>query len=111
MSRCKETAGFLFSHPCRHPSTDRCSSCSKPICQKHLRTLDQQVLCISCHKQRNQTSGEWMRHDPYYYSSYHYSDYDDYSDYDRYSVDDREAFEAGGAGAWSEDWEDDYDGS
>lgn len=119
MARCKETAGFLFSHPCRRGDVARCGLCEKPICEKHVRVHDGKRVCVSCHKEHNKaTPGSqkeaWRRDDPYYYSSFYYHDYDDYSSYDSYSMDDRDAFDSGAAGwseDWGDDWENDYDGS
>lgn len=117
MGRCRETAGFLFSHPCNRADLAKCRLCEKPVCEKHLRDLAGSQVCVSCHKERNkgQGQGDWMRDDPHYYSGFYYSDYEDYSTYDRYSMADRNAFEGTGADGWSEDWgdnwEDDYDGS
>jgi hypothetical protein len=117
VARCRETAGFLFSHPCNRGDVARCKLCEKPICEKHVRALAGNRVCVSCHKERTKADGQedWMRDDPHYYSAYYYRDYDNYSSYDRYSMADRDAFDGDSNGGWNEDWgdnwEDDYDGS
>lgn len=114
MARCRETAGFLFAHPCSNSSTASCVECSKPICEQHKRiAANGTAMCLGCYKKS--VSREQWREDPMLYSSYHYHDYDDLSEFDRYSLGDRASFDAAEGAAWTEDWgndwEDDYDGS
>lgn len=117
MSRCRETAGFLFAHPCQDTAVNQCPQCNKPICAKHTRMWQEQSYCITCHKeacrQAGQTYGD--RLNPYYYSSFYYHDYDSYGAWDSYSRADRDAFDpdAGDSGQeWgAADWEGDFDAS
>ncbi|MBI3930257.1 MAG: hypothetical protein HY319_32270 [Armatimonadetes bacterium] len=116
MARCRETAGLLFSHPCKEDAAQNCARCQKPICPKHLRPWQGQNYCIGCHKEAQRQSGQTggSLEDPYYYSSFYYSDYDDFGRYDRFSASDRDAFASDSAGwseTWSDDWEGDFDAS
>lgn len=111
MAKCRETAGFLFSHPCSESAGQQCSKCAKPVCAKHVRLWDQQPFCVGCHKDERRIAGQQQgdRDDPYYYSTFYYNDYDDYGQWDRFSRGDREAFDSD-ASDWSEDWGDDWEG-
>ncbi len=105
--RCKETAGFLFAHPCKRPATSACSGCQKPICATHNR----QGRCIACFKEGAVIDAG----DPFMMASWYYADYESYSAYDAYSKKDREAFADGGEPLgdddWEADWEADFDGT
>lgn len=117
---CQETAGFLFSRPCRTPATLQCASCGKPLCLAHARVGASGPACVTCrHHEGSRTPAE--EDDPYAYSGRWYSDYSDYGGTDHYSRADRQAFEPSPAGpsdfAGSADgppdeaWESDFDAS
>jgi len=120
--RCRETAGFLFSHPCRNPATTRCIRCSKPICAEHGRPASLQgesgpapssgtdVVCIGCARHQAShvsTTGDRdaLRGDPFFFgwalsedaSSWSYSS----ADHEAFAGDDLGAEE----GAWERDWD------
>jgi len=105
--RCRETAGFLFAHPCKRPATSKCSGCEKPICATHNR----QGRCIACYRQNaSKSDGS----DPFLMATWYYADYETYSAWDAYTKKDREAFAEGEEPAddeWEKDWEADFDGT
>ena len=94
MRRCRESAGVLFSHPCKQSATTTCSSCRKPICDAHARKTGDAVRCVSCVRQdltdrHNRGSHAFLRDDPYFYWYY----YDD-TWYDApYTADDSSLFD------------------
>lgn len=107
MSRCRESAGFLFDHPCSNVAEGHCTKCAKPICAEHTRDGE----CVACRRQER-TKVEGAENDPLLVSSVYYSDYDQLSQYDAYSKRDKEAFQATeGEGEWDKDWDADFDGS
>lgn len=109
--RCRETAGFLFSHPCKNPSTGNCGRCGKPICLLHTRMIDVETVCVGCERmavQEDPSMMESRQDDPFYYASSRYHDYGSGG----WSTADEDAFAAGAAGGAAEDgWEQDWDAS
>ena len=109
MSRCRETAGFLISHPCPHPAAHICTQCSKPICPDHRR----ESLCVSCYRSQPHEGAE---NDPYLAGAHYYSDYNDLSSYDAYSQRERSSLDSPSSAGdeeeeWDKDWEADFDGT
>lgn len=73
--RCKESAGFLFSHRCENQSVMQCTTCNRPICQRHALQTEQGALCVTCGKrQRVRKDGEHTD-DPYLFASVYYHCY------------------------------------
>ncbi len=122
--RCRETAGFLFSHPCKNPATTRCSRCGKPICAEHGRMASPQAdsgppqaaqtgtVCIGCARRQaseapTAADREALRDDPFFFAWALGSDASSWA----YSSADHEAFSAPGVEADGEDWERDWDAS
>jgi hypothetical protein len=109
MSRCRESAGFLFDHPCSNVATSQCSKCSKPICSEHARG----GACIACCREGKVKVAD-KEHDPLLMSSTYYPDYQTVSRYDAYSLHDRQAFQSSTEGPeeeWDKDWDTDFDGT
>lgn len=109
--RCRETAGFLFAHPCKRAASSACKDCQKPICATHNR----QGRCIACFRQQPAQAAANAA-DPFLMATWYYADYETYSAYDAYSRKDREAFADGGDDLpdddeWGADWEADFDGT
>ena len=50
MAKCEERSGFLFSHQCHEPVSERCTKCSKDICQAHAHPEAGGLICSSCAK-------------------------------------------------------------
>jgi hypothetical protein len=78
---CAETAGFLFSHACKNPPIQICSTCQKPICAAHSRSVHGMPTCVGCSRAQG---GTGQVDDPYDYSTRWYGDYRDYDRWDRY---------------------------
>ncbi len=123
--RCRETAGFLFSHPCKNPALGRCDQCGKPICAEHSRSASLGApsgepapgnwpapggtVCIGCaRRQVSSSQGEArqaFREDPLFCawvlggSSWSYTD------------EDHAAFQTESLPAGDEAWEHDWDAS
>lgn len=85
---CQENSGFLFKHACRHHAEATCPKCQRQICDRHLRFVYNQFLCVSCARRPQGTAvdgrgpdgaGDY-RYDPYGYADYHYPGYGRYSD-------------------------------
>lgn len=83
LGRCRETAGFLFSHPCKNAAVRTCTKCGKPICEDHTRgagALEVSVpggwpaagdpVCIGCERRASVAAGrvESRGDDPYFYA-------------------------------------------
>jgi hypothetical protein len=80
-AQCGETAGFLFSHPCKNPPIHACAVCRKPVCASHARHVQGRFTCISCSRE-HVAPGTY--NDPYDYSTRWYPDYTQYDRWDRY---------------------------
>ena len=96
--KCKETAGFLISHPCASSAELNCSVCGKDVCNDHARETDGGFACITCFKKQHvdqdlqgSSRGSRYYHDPYFYGYYHH--YHPYSMHDSFDDSDRAAFE------------------
>mgnify|MGYP000849204619 CR=1 FL=1 len=113
--RCRETAGFLFSHPCRNPATGKCDRCGKPICAEHTRPepgpprveppppggwpAETGVVCIGCTRriaveQGRQQEFAGRQADPFFYAWSVFPDYHSYRATRPYSEADQAAFAA-----------------
>ena len=100
--RCRETAGFLFSHPCRNPAAGRCGRCGKPICPEHARALGEGgPVSVAC--ARKDPSASPAPDDPYFYAGA--AGFAAYAS--PYTEGDREAFlaEAAPEEGWEKDWD------
>ena len=78
MTRCRETSGILFSHPCERQSQFNCVTCNKPICERHMRHAADKPTCISCvrsHLKASRTNegraSSGYEHDPYFFYYYY----------------------------------------
>lgn len=108
--KCKETSGILFSHACDQLGAMSCTTCNKPICERHMRHVADKPTCISCARknlQDDRTQGRnpstYMQ-DPYFFHYYGNSG-------GAYNDNDFELFEGGAeaegaysmddAGAWA----------
>lgn len=120
--RCRETAGFLFSHPCKNPATARCSQCGKPVCAEHGRApaaeagpeppggWPQALLCVGCTRRQAAADPQALarrQDDPLFYAWALYPDYQAYSS--SYTDADRAAFAAEEVPATQAEWERDWD--
>lgn len=103
--RCRETAGFLFSHPCRNPASGRCGRCGKPICAEHARPAGEVPVCVGC--ARRDPSASPAPDDPYFYARA--AGFAAYAS--PYTEGDREAFQAEATPEAEEGWEKDWDAS
>jgi len=80
---CRETSGFLFSHPCEQIARYVCERCGKPICPQHVAYHEGRTLCIGCEKQaptpeelkRPKIQDDSAYDDPYWYSRLYYETY------------------------------------
>ena len=97
--KCKETAGFLISHPCTRQADLTCSTCGKDVCSEHARQVDDGFACLSCYKENYveedvnaARSTRRYYHDPYFYAFYH--SYHPYSMHDSFDDEDRGAFDS-----------------
>ncbi len=120
--RCRETAGFLFSHPCKNPAMSKCGRCGKPICAEHARPAPSQapsepgpsggspdpagLVCIGCaRRQAAQGDRQAFMDDPFFYCWALYPEDPSWS----YSAADHAAFAGDGSGpdggAWEQDWD------
>ena len=111
MSRCKETSGVLFSHPCKEQATGKCIRCQRPVCDRHLRTEQSRTFCVSCLRNdlrdRNaRGSRAFLRDDPYFYWYFHDDGWFD----DPYHEQDYSLFDAG-AGAAALAGDESFDGA
>jgi len=113
--KCKETAGFLMSHPCTKTAVLTCAACGKDVCEDHSRETDEGYACITCYKQqhvdsdlRSPAGSRRYYRDPYYYGYYH--GYYPYAMRDQFDEGDRQAF-ASDADAGADAVEADADGS
>lgn len=59
--QCKDRSGFLFAHDCPEESVRECSSCARPICERHTRTSGADALCIPCQRERGTPAPEAAR--------------------------------------------------
>ncbi len=108
MSRCKESAGFLFPRKCDQMANRQCGQCARAVCQLHHRDVQGRQLCISCVRagmrdQQHRGSYAHLADDPYFYWYYHSSSWfeggftaQDYALFDDSGVD----FDAG----FEHDW-------
>jgi hypothetical protein len=121
--RCRETAGFLFSHPCKNPAVGRCDHCGKPICAEHSRPSSAEAppeqpapggwpaaggtVCVGCARRQVVASGgqnqQAFREDPLFCAwALGGSSWD-------YTEEDHAAFQVEstpvGAEAWERDWD------
>ena len=109
MSRCKETAGVLFKHPCDAEADSACVLCRKPVCAAHRRGDGYQTRCISCLRKEVQqpskrASRAHLRDDPYFYWYYEADDlFDDPYGADDYALFDQDA--SGFADGVETEWE------
>ena len=82
---CAETSGFLFRHSCGEPAATECRECGKPICKRHSVHEEGGLWCTTCAKQLfrdDELRGRrYYDDDPYFYSTYHYTDYYDDTDF------------------------------
>lgn len=107
MPRCRESSGVLFNHPCDEEASDRCGQCSKPICARHQRKLNEQPICIGCarehvkHRPVRDASISGFGNDPYFFFYYDGFGFND----DPYDEADYALFEAGAADPLNEDHE------
>lgn len=116
LGRCRETAGFLFSHPCKNEAVRTCTKCAKPICEDHTRgagSLEVSVpggwpaagdpVCIGCERRASVAAGrvESRGDDPYFYA---------WGLSSTWSERDAAAFTAGELPP-DEEWEKDWDAS
>ncbi|MGE0709079.1 MAG: hypothetical protein AB7N76_00295 [Planctomycetota bacterium] len=126
-AECRETAGFLFKHPCGRQATGECADCGKAVCDAHLKQNPKGVLlCVACLKMdlaRGAPPGPGRdqpplayENDPYFYGSAHYAGYGRYrsgwgSDYyaesafdgDDFTEADGAAFATEGDEGWEQD--------
>lgn len=81
MAKCEERAGFLFSHQCHEPVSERCTTCSKGICQAHAHPEAGGLICSSCAKgtsrreqraNRRRSGGRHHHDDSYHHDSFHH---------------------------------------
>lgn len=111
MSRCKETSGILFNHPCKDAATAKCTQCHRPVCERHVRRDAGRPECVSClrntMRDRNaRGSRAFLRDDPYFYWYFHDDGWfdDPYSEQDFGVFDERAGAavlaEEGFDGAW-----------
>lgn len=75
MQRCREIAGILFKHECSAAAVAECSTCRKPICGTHCRSLGQGAACIGCMRQVLQNPASrgslaYLRDDPFFFWYY-----------------------------------------
>ncbi|MEZ4442654.1 MAG: hypothetical protein R3B72_26405 [Polyangiaceae bacterium] len=98
MTRCRETAGILFSRRCDRPAIGECTRCKKPICDHHGRRYWQSVACVAClrtlikQQPQERQSQAHLRDDPYFYWYY----VDDGWDSEPYDGDDFALFQDAG---------------
>jgi hypothetical protein len=109
MSRCRETSGVLFKHPCRADAETTCVGCNKPICASHGRPFERGQVCVTCVRAQLKNpamrgSYGHLRDDPYFYWYYRPTHFlsdpygrDDYALFDR---DEPGDFGAGVDDAW-----------
>ncbi|NTX07487.1 hypothetical protein HUA74_05570 [Myxococcus sp. CA051A] len=45
---CEVSTGFLFSHPCGLPAGALCPRCGKSVCDAHLTTQQEALVCTGC---------------------------------------------------------------
>lgn len=94
LGRCRETAGFLFSHPCKNEAVRTCLKCAKPICEDHTRgtavappsvpggwPTEGEPVCIGCERRAAVASGQVQARgdDPYFFAWSFYPDYHTWS--------------------------------
>lgn len=126
LGRCRETAGFLFSHPCKNPAVRTCTKCGKPICEDHTRgaaALEVSVpggwpaagdpVCIGCERRASVAAGrvESRGDDPYFFA---WGFYPSYHSASTWVEGDAAAFTAGASSSElppDEEWEKDWDAS
>lgn len=82
---CQEKSGFLFKHACAYLAEQACQQCRKPICSRHARILEDQLVCIACSKQGARPDGvrpgptdNTYYDDSYSYAGRHYQGYGHY---------------------------------
>lgn len=99
--RCKEVSGILFNHPCEREATLSCTTCNKPICERHMRYAQDKPTCISClrgalkeERESGRQASSGYQNDPYFF--YYYYGSTGGSDYDQ---DDFALFDDSDAGA------------
>ena len=76
--KCREKAGFLFSHHCKNMAVEQCQRCNRPVCDAHRTQGEQGALCVTCgKKQRRRGHGiePGYSNNPYFFSSYYYDGY------------------------------------
>lgn len=104
MSRCRETAGVLFKHPCKENAISQCARCHKPICARHTLGPSGQPTCVDCLRKELRDRGHrgsyaYLRDAPYFY--WYHSHHDWYDD--PYYADDYDLFDAGQHDAYAAD--------
>lgn len=127
LGRCRETAGFLFSHPCKNEAVRTCTKCGKPICEEHSRgagaarvdvpggwPTEGEPVCIGCERRVAVASGNVQARgdDPYFFAWSFYPDYHTYSSTpgSGFTSSDAAVFAAEDLPA-DEEWEKDWDAS
>ncbi|KJR40436.1 hypothetical protein MCHI_003658 [Candidatus Magnetoovum chiemensis] len=98
MAKCKHKIGFLSLRDCRNPVNALCGLCNKPVCSKHYKVHNDNIVCFDClvsqssedEIKRYGIEREYRRHQtyndtgffPYYFGSSMMYGNDDYRYFD-----------------------------
>jgi hypothetical protein len=80
--RCRETAGLLFPKPCDQPAAGSCGRCGRPVCQAHVRQVENAWVCVSCVRQglrdhNHRGTYAHLADDPYFFWYAYSADWSD----------------------------------